>query len=83
MDLPSYEEMIVSALEATDDPEGAPPKSLFAWMQARYPLHVNFRPSASQALQKALKRGRLEKNKEGKYKINRSWSGGSVSVLTS
>ncbi|KAL1740100.1 hypothetical protein HDZ31DRAFT_77129, partial [Schizophyllum fasciatum] len=30
----------------------------------------NFRPSASQALQKAYKRGRLEKDASGKYKVN-------------
>lgn len=79
-DLPSYEEMIVEALEACADPEGAPPKNMFIWMQAQYPtLHPNFRPSASQALQKALKRGRLEKNELGKYRLNRSWSGGTVS----
>lgn len=79
-DLPSYEEMIVEALEACADPEGAPPKNMFLWMQSQYPsLHSNFRPSASQALQKALKRGRLEKNELGKYRVNRAWHGGMVS----
>jgi hypothetical protein len=77
-DLPSYEEMIVEALEACTDPEGAPPKNLFMWMQAHYPLHTNFRPSASQALQKAFKRGRLGKTESGKYFINQSYSGGNV-----
>lgn len=80
-DLPSYEEMIVNALTDHPDPEGAPPKDLFAWMAARYPLQTNFRPSASQALQKAFKRGRLEKGPSGKYRLNASWEGGSVGVL--
>ena len=79
-DLPSYEEMIVNALMEHPDPEGAPPKDLFAWMAARYPLQTNFRPSASQALQKAFKRGRLEKGPGGKYRLNASWEGGSVSL---
>lgn len=79
-DLPSYEEMIVNALMEHPDPEGAPPKDLFAWMAARYPLQTNFRPSASQALQKAFKRGRLEKGPGGKYRLNASWEGGSVGL---
>lgn len=37
----------------------------------------NFRPSASQALQKAYKRGRLEKV-GGKYRLNPNWEGGNV-----
>ncbi|KAF8894711.1 hypothetical protein BD779DRAFT_1669181 [Infundibulicybe gibba] len=56
-DLPSYEEMIVEALTDSGDPEGCAPKDLFTWMASRYPLQSNFRPSASQALQKAYKRG--------------------------
>ena len=80
-DLPSYEEMIVNALADHPDPEGAPPKDLFAWMAARYPLQTNFRPSASQALQKAFKRGRLEKGQGGKYRLNASWEGGSVGLF--
>ena len=80
-DLPSYEEMIVEAIKDYGDPEGAPPKDLFAWMASHYPLQTNFRPSASQALQKAFKRGRLEKTSGGKYRLNASWEGGSVSVL--
>ena len=79
-DLPSYEEMIVEALVDTNDPDGAPPKDLVAWMAARYPLQTNFRPSASQALQKAFKRGRLEKRPGGKYRLNPSWEGGTVSA---
>jgi hypothetical protein len=80
-DLPSYEEMIVEALEVCGDPEGAPPKTLFQWMENQYPLHSNFRPSASQALQKAFKRGRLTKNEGGKYAISQTWEGGSVSPI--
>ena len=77
-DLPSYEDMLVEALTDLNEPDGSAPKSLFMWMASRYPLHSNFRPSASQALQKAFKRGRLEKGSNGKYRLNASWDGGSV-----
>ena len=77
-DLPSYEEMIVEALLDSGDPEGCAPKSLFSWMAMHYPLQTNFRPSASQALQKAYKRGRLEKGSNGKYRLNENWEGGNV-----
>jgi len=77
-DLPSYEEMIVEALQEFSDPEGCAPKDLFASMAAKYPLQSNFRPSASQALQKAFKRGRLEKGNNGKYRLSATWEGGSV-----
>lgn len=81
-EIPSYEEMIVEALQesASADPEGCAPKDLFSWMAARYPLQSNFRPSASQALQKAFKRGRLEKSSNGKYRLSGTWEGGSVSA---
>ena len=78
-DLPSYEDMLVEALTDMNESDGSAPKSLFTWMASRYPLHTNFRPSASQALQKAFKRGRLEKGSNGKYRLNASWDGGSVS----
>ncbi|PCH40278.1 hypothetical protein WOLCODRAFT_162233 [Wolfiporia cocos MD-104 SS10] len=78
-DLPSYEEMIVEALIDSGDPDGAAPKDLFTWMASRYPLQNNFRPSASQALQKAFKRGRLEKRPGGRYRLNPSWEGGTTS----
>ncbi|RDB24214.1 hypothetical protein Hypma_008698 [Hypsizygus marmoreus] len=81
-DLPSYEEMIVEALMDTADPEGCAPKDLFNWMAARYPLQSNFRPSASQALQKAFKRGRFQKSSGGKYRLNAGWEGGSTSRRT-
>ncbi|KAG2020827.1 hypothetical protein CC2G_006128 [Coprinopsis cinerea AmutBmut pab1-1] len=81
-DLPSYEEMIVEALQDSNDPEGCAPKDLFTWMAARYPLQSNFRPSASQALQKAYKRGRLEKSSNNKYRLNAAWEGGSTSRRT-
>ncbi|OBZ71181.1 hypothetical protein A0H81_08655 [Grifola frondosa] len=81
-DLPSYEEMIVEALLDSGDPEGVAPKDLFTWMASRYPLQTNFRPSASQALQKAYKRGRLEKRAGGKYRLNPSWEGGATSKRT-
>lgn len=77
-DLPSYEDMLVEALTDLNEPDGSAPKSLFTWMASRYPLHSNFRPSASQALQKAFKRGRLEKGNNGKYRLNAGWDGGPV-----
>jgi linker histone H1 and H5 family len=81
-DLPSYEDMLVEALTELAESDGSAPKSLFTWMASRYPLHTNFRPSASQALQKAFKRGRLEKGSNGKYRLNASWDGGSVGSIT-
>ena len=77
-DLPSYEDMLVEALTDLNESDGSAPKALFTWMASRYPLHTNFRPSASQALQKAFKRGRLEKGSNGRYRLNASWDGGSV-----
>ncbi|KAK7690073.1 hypothetical protein QCA50_006719 [Cerrena zonata] len=81
-DLPSYEDMIVEALLDMPDTEGAAPRDLFTWMEARYPLQTNFRPSASQALQKAFKRGRLEKRPGGKYRLNATWEGGATTRRT-
>ncbi|KAG6898251.1 hypothetical protein C0992_002265 [Termitomyces sp. T32_za158] len=81
-DLPSYEEMIAEALTDSTDAEGCAPKDLFTWMAARYPLQQNFRPSASQALQKAFKRGRFLKSSNGKYKLNTTWEGGATSRRT-
>jgi hypothetical protein len=75
--------MIVEALSECTDPDGWVPKDLFTWMAARYPLQSNFRPSASQALQKAYKRGRFEKSTNGKYRLSTSWEGGSVSFIDS
>jgi hypothetical protein len=70
--------MIVEALQEATDSEGCAPKDLFAWMASRYPVQSNFRPSASQALQKAFKRGRLEKSNSGKYRLSATWEGGNV-----
>ncbi|KAF9466275.1 hypothetical protein BDZ94DRAFT_1187600 [Collybia nuda] len=81
-DLPSYEEMIAEALQDSEDVEGCAPKDLFNWMASRYPLQQNFRPSASQALQKAFKRGRFQKGSNGKYRINATWEGGNTSRRT-
>lgn len=81
-DLPSYEEMIVEGLSTFSNEDGVAPKALFAWIATRYPVQANFRPSASQALQKAYKRGRLEKSSSGgKYRLNPNWEGGAVSTL--
>ena len=74
--------MLVQALTVHNDPEGTAPKQLFQWMAATYPLQANFRPSASQALQKAFKRGRFEKNSEGRYRLNPRWEGGNVSLVS-
>ena len=72
--LPSYEDMIVEGLQAIGDVNGTPPRMLFHWMEDTYPLMKNFRPSASQALQKAFKRGRLHKA-GSLYRINHNWDG--------
>lgn len=79
--LPSYEAMIIQALNAMNEAEGSAPKDVFAWMANQYTLQQNFRPSASQALQKAFRKGRLEKGSNGKYRINPTWEGGPVSVI--
>jgi len=51
---------------------------VFDYMNSHWTLMNNFRPSASQALQKAYKRGRLEKV-GGKYRLNPNWEGGNTS----
>ncbi|KAG8758204.1 hypothetical protein FRC14_000509 [Serendipita sp. 396] len=71
--LPSYEEMIIETLGILDMPQGARPKDIYDYMMERWPLIPNFRPSASQALQRALKRGRLIKN-GALYSLNPNWS---------
>ncbi|KAF8606069.1 hypothetical protein BDV93DRAFT_36135 [Ceratobasidium sp. AG-I] len=73
--------MIVLALMENQTGQGTAPKDVFAWMSARWPLNANFRPSASQALQKAYKRGRLEKV-GAKYKLNPNWHGGATTNRT-
>lgn len=81
-DMPSYEEMIVEALTECSDPQGMlAPKDLYNWMSSRYPVQSNFRPSASQALQKAYRRGRFEKSSSGKYRLNPKWDGSTVSLV--
>ncbi|KAF8919029.1 hypothetical protein CPB85DRAFT_947879 [Mucidula mucida] len=79
-ELPSYEDMIAEALIDSGDTDGVAPKDIYAWMQTHYPVQSNFRPSASQALQKAYKRGRFEKNNTGKYRMNPHYTGNSVST---
>lgn len=81
-DLPSYEDMLVQALIEINDPAGVQPRTMFSWMASRYPLQTNFRPSASQALQKAYKRGRFEKSEDGRYRLNIAWEGGSVCYIS-
>ncbi|KAK7464656.1 hypothetical protein VKT23_005863 [Stygiomarasmius scandens] len=82
-DLPSYEDMIVEALsDGVEDPEGLAPKDLYTWVASHYPVQSNFRPSASQALQKAYRRGRFEKSSSGKYRLNPEWKGGTTTRRT-
>ncbi|EJD45714.1 hypothetical protein AURDEDRAFT_184633 [Auricularia subglabra TFB-10046 SS5] len=78
-EMPSYEEMIAQAISELADPEGTAPKVLFQWMDQNYPLQANFRPSASQALQRAYKRGRLDKLPSGRYILNPNWDGAPTS----
>ncbi|KAH8922499.1 hypothetical protein BT69DRAFT_1282187 [Atractiella rhizophila] len=70
--LPGYEDMIASAIKAINDPNGSPPRLIFEWMNDAYPLHKNFKASASQTLTKAVKRGRLTKS-GSLYKLSDSW----------
>ncbi|KAM3586415.1 hypothetical protein VKS41_002932 [Umbelopsis sp. WA50703] len=68
-DVPSYEDMIEKALIAIADPRGSSPRAIWEWMGRNYPLAEAFPRSASQSLQKAVKKGRFFK--EGScYKIN-------------
>ncbi|KZW00872.1 hypothetical protein EXIGLDRAFT_111161 [Exidia glandulosa HHB12029] len=78
-EMPSYEEMIAQAIAEIADPDGTAPKVLFQWMDQHYPLQTNFRPSASQALQRAYKRGRLDKLPSGRYILNPTWDGAPTS----
>jgi hypothetical protein len=79
-DLPSYEVMIIEAITQMNEPDGSAPKDVFTWMDKNYVLQANFRPSASQALQKAFRKGRFEKGTNGKYRLNPTWEGGPVSI---
>ncbi|KAJ4488188.1 hypothetical protein J3R30DRAFT_3790744 [Lentinula aciculospora] len=81
-EMPSYEDMIVEALNDVRDPEGLAPKDIYLWMVDHYRVQANFRPSASQALQKAYKRGRFEKSLSGKYRLNPLWKGGNTTRRT-
>ncbi|KAJ3855616.1 hypothetical protein EV368DRAFT_79498 [Lentinula lateritia] len=81
-EMPGYEDMIVEALIDVQDPEGLAPKDIYTWMVNHYRVQANFRPSASQALQKAFKRGRFEKSLSGKYRLNPNWKGGNTTRRT-
>ncbi|KIY72006.1 hypothetical protein CYLTODRAFT_486784 [Cylindrobasidium torrendii FP15055 ss-10] len=74
-EMPSYEDMIVEALSDTRELDGIAPKDVYTWMAANYPVQANFRPSASQALQKAYRKGRFVKSSSGKYKLNPAFTG--------
>ncbi|KTW29599.1 uncharacterized protein T551_02215 [Pneumocystis jirovecii RU7] len=74
-DLPSYENMIVEALTAIHDSRGVPPRIIYEWMESNYPtLNPRFRASASQALQKAVKKGKLQKDGSN-YFLNTDYNG--------
>ncbi|KAJ4495073.1 hypothetical protein C8J55DRAFT_498303, partial [Lentinula edodes] len=77
-EMPGYEDMIVEALNDVQDPEGLAPKDIYTWLVNHYRVQANFRPSASQALQKAFKRGRFEKSLSGKYRLNPNCKGGNT-----
>ncbi|PVF94047.1 hypothetical protein CPB86DRAFT_876672 [Serendipita vermifera] len=77
--VPDYETMIVRTLEAIQAPEGVPPRDIFNYMMKNWPLIPNFRPSASQALARALKKGRLVKN-ASLYSLNSQWIEGQTST---
>ncbi|KTW26168.1 hypothetical protein T552_03059 [Pneumocystis carinii B80] len=74
-DLPSYENMIIEALTSIHEPRGVPPRIIYEWMESNYPtLNPRFRASASQALQKAVKKGRLQKDGSN-YFLNTDYNG--------
>ncbi|CAG7854920.1 SubName: Full=Uncharacterized protein {ECO:0000313/EMBL:CCA70327.1} [Serendipita indica DSM 11827] len=71
--LPGYETMIIDALEHLPSTKGVPPQGIFNYMMNKWPLAPNFRPSAYQALQRALKRGRLTKT-DSLYALAADWN---------
>ncbi|KAG4304380.1 hypothetical protein PORY_002090 [Pneumocystis oryctolagi] len=74
-DLPSYENMIIEALTAIHESKGVPPRIIYEWMESNYPtLNPRFRASASQALQKAVKKGKLQKDGSN-YFLNTNYNG--------
>ncbi|KAG4302125.1 hypothetical protein PCK1_001397 [Pneumocystis canis] len=74
-DLPSYENMIIEALTAIHESRGVPPRIIYEWMESNYPtLNPRFRASASQALQKAVKKGKLQKDGSN-YFLNTDYNG--------
>jgi len=63
-----------SNTENQEENRGSKPREIFNWMD-RYcdGLPDHFRPSASQALKKAVNRGRILKLGGGFYKVNSDW----------
>ncbi|RKP06537.1 hypothetical protein THASP1DRAFT_31649 [Thamnocephalis sphaerospora] len=69
--LPSYEDLCVEAVLDMNKPGGSLPKRIFEWIATNYPVAPNFRPSCSQALQRAYRKGKLEKHGRA-YKVSAS-----------
>ncbi|KAI9598584.1 hypothetical protein BDF19DRAFT_182364 [Syncephalis fuscata] len=69
--LPSYEDLCVEAVLDMDNENGSLPKRIFEWIASNYPVAANFRPSCSQALQRAYRKGKLDKHGRA-YKVSDS-----------
>ncbi|KAF9403266.1 hypothetical protein BGZ94_004674, partial [Podila epigama] len=61
-DLPPYEEMIFMAIADLREEAGSAPKVILDWVQEHFPVPETFRASCGQAISKAAKKGRLEKD---------------------
>ncbi|KNE70606.1 hypothetical protein AMAG_15366 [Allomyces macrogynus ATCC 38327] len=77
--VPSYEEMIAQAITALGDPQGHPPREIYAWMAMTYGayLPVQFKGSATQALKKAWRKSRFLRDNR-RYRLNPDYQGARV-----
>ncbi|KAG0237349.1 hypothetical protein BGW41_000197, partial [Actinomortierella wolfii] len=67
-DLPPYEEMIFRAIAALNEEAGSAPKAILDWIAVNYPVPEGFRNSCGQAISKAAKKQKLQKQ-GGAYKL--------------
>ncbi|KNE68760.1 hypothetical protein AMAG_13400 [Allomyces macrogynus ATCC 38327] len=77
--VPSYEEMIAQAIIALGDPQGHPPREIYAWMAMTYGAHLpmQFKGSATQALKKAWRKSRFLRDNR-RYRLNPDYQGARV-----
>lgn len=57
----NYEEMIITAIKTLNDPQGSPPKEIYKWLSANYPMLEgrDVRTEGTAVLNRLLKAGRL------------------------